>query len=96
MKLSGTWTGYEQCLFLWLLPGFNDGRAAVEPLNGHVGLGLPAALPEPPLVSNEQRCGQAVIHLAPASLECQARLSCLKSLVQGGRLKLKINTLAKG
>lgn len=81
MRLSGTWTGYEQFLWLWLQPGPNDGRAAAESLNGHVGLGLPGALPESPWVSNEQRCGQAVIHRAPASLECQARFSCLKSLV---------------
>lgn len=54
MKLSGTWTGYEQFLRLWLQPGPNDGRAAAESLNGHIGLGLPGALPESPWVSNEQ------------------------------------------
>ena len=81
MKLSGTWTGYEQFLRLWLQPGPNDGRAAAESFNGHIGLGLPGALLKSPWVSNEQCCGQAVIHRAPASLECQARFSCLKSLV---------------
>ena len=88
MKLSGTWTGYEQFLLLWLQPGSNDGRAAVELLNGHVRLGLPGALSEPPSVSNEQCCGQAVIHWAPASLECQARFSCLKSFVQTRQVEI--------